>query len=42
MLENKFLVAAYIITWALQIGFLLRLWILNSQLKSAAARTQKK
>ena len=41
-MEHKFLVAAYIITWVFQLGYLARLLILSQQLKSAAARTNKK
>ena len=42
MLNNHFLVAAYIITWVLQLGYLARLFIMSQQLKSAAARALKK
>lgn len=41
-MEHHFLIAAYVITWVLQLGYLARLLIMSQQLKSAAARTLKK
>jgi hypothetical protein len=42
MLNNKFLVAAFVITWLLQLGYLARLLILSQQLKHASTRMLKK
>jgi hypothetical protein len=38
---HNFLIAAYIVTWVLQLGYLLYILLKSQQLKLAASRLQK-